>query len=296
VFGALFIFVESRAKEPIIPLDLFKNRIFTLSMITVFITGIGMFGALSYIPLFIQAVQGQSATTSGNSIMPTTFAMILASVASGQLVSRLGKYRVLGIVGMILLDVGLFLLASMTTETPLWQTTLYMIVLGLGLGIAMPLYNLIVQNAFPLERIGVVTSSLTFFRSIGGTVGLAILGALVNNRFQSQFVTELRGINPQMADRLPAEFTQNLTPQALVNPQAMAGIKQALEAQHLSAATINIVLDSILKAMKPALAVATTEAFLIGGGVVVIALIATAFIKELPLRKRNDDAPRMAME
>ncbi|HUS17559.1 MAG TPA: MDR family MFS transporter [Chloroflexia bacterium] len=288
VFLGIFLFVESRAKEPIIPLDLFKNRTFTLSVIVVFLTGLGMFGAVSFIPLFIQAVQGDSATSSGNAVTPMMLSLVVSSVICGQLISRTGKYRVLGIVGMVLLTTGLFLLATMNVDTARWQTIGYMIIMGFGLGIAMPLYTLIVQNAFPMQRLGVVTSATTFFRSIGGTVGLALLGSIVNNRFLSQFHTELSARSPQVAAQLPAEFTANLTPQALVNPAIFDRMREEIAANGVPTSLIPQIIGAIQGAMKPALAVATTEAFLIGASTLVIAIVATAFLKEIPLRKRND--------
>lgn len=294
VFLVVFLVVEARVAEPILPLDLFKNSIFTLSVITVFLTGLGMFGALSYIPLYIQGVQGGSATNSGNAITPMMLAVVASSIVVGQLLSRTGKYRALGIVGMVVLTTGLFVLSTMTLDTPTWETTLYMILVGLGLGVAMPLYNLVVQNAFPITRIGVVTSAITFFRSIGGTVGIAILGAVVNNRFQTQFMTELGKLNAQMASRMPASFTENLTPQVLVNPAAIEKMKQGIAAAGTPPAFVDVAVQTILKAMKPALAAATTEAFLIGGVTLIIAVVATAFIKEIPLRKTNEH-PGMAM-
>ncbi len=287
-FLLAFLFVESRAKEPIIPLDLFKNRTFTLSVITVFLTGVGMFGAISYIPLFIQGVQGDSATSSGNAITPMMLALVVASVVSGQLLSRTGKYRLLGIVGMTLLTVGLFLLSTMSLTTERWQTIIFMIIMGFGLGIAMPLYTLVVQNAFPASRLGVVTSATTFFRSIGGTVGIAILGSVVNNRFQSETVAQLNKANPQFAGRLPAGFADNLTAQVLVNPAAQQQMFQGIERQlNVPSSVATSIVNSIIAAMKPALAVATTEAFLIGGSVLLVAIVATAFLREIPLRKSN---------
>jgi EmrB/QacA subfamily drug resistance transporter len=294
VFLVAFLFVETRVREPIIPLDLFKNRTFTLSVITVFLTGIGMFGAVSYIPLFIQAVQGGSATSSGNAVTPMMLTVVFSSVVTGQLISRTGKYRVLGVVGMVLLTGGMFLLAGMNVSTPTWQTVIYMMVMGLGLGVAMPLYNLVVQNAFPITRLGVVTSAVTFFRSIGGTVGIAVLGSIVNNRFRDESVNQIQQLNPQLASQLPAEFVSKLNPQVLVNPQAIEGMRQAMQAQHVPAALVNGIIDTILKAMKPALAIATTEAFLIGAVTLIIAIAATAFIQEIPLRKTNA-RPAMAM-
>ena len=293
LFLAAFLFIETRAKEPIIPLDLFQNRIFTLSVITVFLTGVGMFGALINIPLFIQGVQGDSATNSGNAIMPMMLALVVVSIVSGQILSRTGKYRVLGIVGMTALTVGMFLLSTMQVDTQRWQTVGYMIIMGLGLGIAMPLYTLIVQNAFPPQRLGVVTSATTFFRSIGGTVGVAVLGTVVNNRFSSEYVARL---DPQLkANPQFSGFLDNLNPQALVSPETITVLQQQMQAANVPANMIGTIIARIQEPIAPALATATTQAFLIGAVVLMFAIVATVFIPEIALRK-GAPAPGMAME
>src|SRR5262249_54801342 len=157
-----------------------------------------------------------TATSSGNTITPMMLTMVVVSIISGQMQSRTGKYRLLGIFGMVAITTGLLLLSRMTVTTPRWQTVAFMMVMGMGLGIAMPLYTVIVQNAFPVQRMGVVTSATTFFRSIGGTVGVAVLGTVVNNRFRSEYMARLSPslkANPQFQD-----FLSNLSPQALVSP------------------------------------------------------------------------------
>jgi EmrB/QacA subfamily drug resistance transporter len=285
VFLIAFIVVELLAKEPILPLDLFKNRIFTLSVITMALVGIGMFGAIINLPLFIQGVQGASATTSGNAITPMMFSLIVVSVVSGQILSRTGRYRILGIVGTLALSGGLFLLSTMSVDTPTWQTVSYMLVIGLGLGIAMPIYTVIVQNAMPVERLGVVTAATTFFRSIGGTIGIAILGGVVNNRFSSEYMSRLPNQvanNPQFSGLL-----SNLSPQALVSPDTITVIGQQLQAAGLPTSQISAILAAIQAPIKPALSAALTEAFLIGAIIVGVSVIATALIPEIPLRRGN---------
>jgi EmrB/QacA subfamily drug resistance transporter len=283
VFIALFIFAESRVKEPLIPLDLFKNRTFSLSILSVLLVGVGMFGALINIPLYIQGVQGDTATNSGNAITPMMFGMIVVSIISGQILSRTGKYRALGIIGTSLFTIGLFLLSTMTIDTPRLQTIAYMVLLGAGLGIAMPLYTLVVQNAFPIERLGVVTSATTFFRSIGGTVGVAVLGTIVNNRFSTEYASRLPALikdNPQLAG-----LVNNLGPQALISPETIATIQRQLASLGMSAQQITAFVNALLAPIKPALDMATTEAFRIGAFIVALAIVATALIPEIPLRK-----------
>jgi EmrB/QacA subfamily drug resistance transporter len=314
LFMAAFLFIETRAKEPIIPLDLFKNRIFTVSVATVFVTGVGLFGAVLYIPLFIQAIQGDSATASGNSVTPMTLAIVISSVVTGQLISRTGKYRIIGILGMGMVTLGLFLLYTMNMDTPRLTTILYMIVMGLGLGVAFPLYTLAVQNAFPIQRVGVVTAAVQFFRSIGSTVGVAILGTVVNNQFHSQFPGELRktmsalpipgggtpgGGTPgggipgggipgggSPIDQLIAGLS-NVNPQALVSAEGLAQLKAQLLQMGTPEAFVNPLLNAITTAMKPALFGGIHEAFLIGTILVGMGFIITIFLKEIPLRKTN---------
>jgi EmrB/QacA subfamily drug resistance transporter len=283
VFLGLFIWREARAAEPIIPLDLFKSRIFSLSIITVTLVGFGMFGAIINLPLFIQGVQGQSATSSGNAILPLMFGSIVFSIISGQIVSRTGKYRILAIVGQIIIAFGMFLLSTMTMDIPTWQTAIYMVIMGIGLGIAQPLYTLIVQNAFPQSRLGVVTSATTFFRSIGGTIGVALFGTIVNNRFVAEYRAQL----PAQLKSSPqfGAFLANISPQALISPDTITAIRAQLQSLHLAAAQIEQTIAAITAPIKPALAAATTEAFLIGAIILAVSVVFVAFIPEIALRR-----------
>jgi MFS family permease len=283
VFLALFLWRESQAAEPIMPLDLFKNRIFVLSVITVALVGLGMFGAIINLPLFIQGVQGQSATNSGNAILPLMFGSIVFSIISGQIVSRTGKYRILAIVGQIIIAIGIFLLSTMAIDVPWWQTAAYMVVMGIGLGIAQPLYTLIVQNAFPQERLGVVTSATTFFRSIGGTIGVAVFGTIVNNRFASEY----QALLPDQIKASPqfSGFLSSTSPQALISPDTISALRQQLQSLSLPADQINQTVTAITAPIKPALGAATTEAFLIGAIVLAVSTLFVVFIPEIALRR-----------
>jgi EmrB/QacA subfamily drug resistance transporter len=307
LFLVLFVFIESRAKEPIIPLDLFKNGTFSLSTFIVFVTGVGMFGAILYIPLFIQAIQGGSATESGNSVMPMTFAMIVSSVITGQMISRSGKYKVIAIIGTVLVTAGMFLLWTMNMDTERWVTIAYMIVLGLGLGVAMPLYTLIVQNDFPIQRVGVVTSSLQFFRSIGSTVGVAILGTVVTGQFQSRIGPELRNAlstaplpaapagGPSVLDRL-VQGLSNVNPQALLSVEGETQLKAQLVGLGVPQQFVDTITEAVFTALKPALFGGINEAFLIGALLLATTLVAVFFVKEVPLRKSNMGAMRSMAE
>jgi EmrB/QacA subfamily drug resistance transporter len=297
VFLAAFVFIEARSKEAIIPLDLFKNSIFTMSVITVFLTGIGLFGAILFIPLFIQAIQGDSATSSGNAITPMTLAVVVASAISGQIVSRTGRYRWMGIIGMAIATVGMALLYTMDMNTPRLATVAYMVVLGLGMGVTFPLYTLIVQNAFPIQRVGVVTAAVQFFRSIGSTVGVAVLGSVVNSQFHDKLPEELQKqvaqLPPQVASRIPVDQLagglSHANPQALVSTEGIQRLHDLLVNQiHVPEQNVGQAVDLIKEAMKPALFTGISEAFLIGTILLGAGLITTAFIKEIALRKTNE--------
>jgi MFS family permease len=303
-----FIFVEAKVKEPIIPLDLFKNGIFTVSILTVFTTGVGLFGATLYIPLFIQAIQGDSATDSGNALTPMMISVVIASVISGQVISRTGKYRVVGIVGMVLVTIGMILLWSMGMDTPRFTTIVYMVLLGLGMGITFPLYTLVVQNAFPMARVGVVTAALQFFRSIGGTVGVAILGSVVNTMFHDRFpgsfansYNTLKAAAPEQvqAGMPPAEALlqglNNLNPQVLTSAEGLAQLKTQLVQQGTPPLFVDQLISVITESMKSPLFAGIQTAFLIGAVLFGVGLVTTSFLKEIPLRKTNDYSG-MAME
>lgn len=177
---ATFILVEKNAKEPVISLELFENKIFVISNIIGFLMGLGMFGALIFTPLFWQGVIGASATQSGNMMLPMMFSNVVASILGGRLANK-ASLRVIFVAGMACMALGFYLLSTMTLGTPLKVAVLYLIVLGFGMGLIMPTVTLAVQNAFPPEQRGVATSVTQFSRSIGSTLGMTILGVLFNN-------------------------------------------------------------------------------------------------------------------
>lgn len=285
VMLALFIWIEVRAAEPIIPPSLFKNSIVTVSNIVVFLTGIGMFGGIILIPLYFQGILGASATNSGNLLIPMMLGMITGSFICGQLLSRAGgHYRILGIIGIAIMTVGVFLLSRAGIDSTYSSVVISMIITGFGLGITMPLYTIAVQNAAPYSMLGSASSSVPFFRSIGGAVGLAILGSVMNNRFASEFIN----LVPQPVKMLvpPAKLDELVhNPQALISPEAQTQLKSALD---LLGAQGSAIYDQLLHGLRQALALAITEAFLIGFFITLAALIVTFFLKEIPLRKHHD--------
>ena len=176
----VFIQVEKKAVNPILSLELFKNRIFAVTNIIGFLMGLGMFGSLMFLPLFFQGVLGISATNSGNIMLPMMLSMMVTSVLAGRLSTRI-PFRLLYIAGMTLMAAAFYLLSTMTTHTTQLTAIEYMIILGIGMGIIMPVLTIAVQSAFGAEKRGVATSATQFFRSIGGTFGMAILGIIFND-------------------------------------------------------------------------------------------------------------------
>ncbi|MFC9775054.1 MDR family MFS transporter [Paenibacillus chitinolyticus] len=224
-----FIIIESRTEEAILPVRLFKNRTFTVLNGIGFLMSIGMFGAIIFVPLFMQGVVGVSASASGTIMTPMMITMIIASIIGGQIVYKIGP-KVQISIGMIVMAAGFLLLTTMSIDTTKLTATLIMFVIGLGMGLVMPILTLVLQESFPKSELGVVTSSSQFFRSIGGTFGMTILGAIMNHKSTSQLTDTLVPVLqklPEQAKELAAKFTEMIhtNPQGLYtflfSPEAM---------------------------------------------------------------------------
>lgn len=282
VMGVLFVIVEKRSDHPILPLSLFQNRIVAISEVVVFFTGVAMFGTIIFVPLFFQGVLGASASISGGFLTPMMLGMVLGSFLSGQFLSRSGgHYRFQGAIGIGIMAVGMFLLSLMTVETSNGMAVINIIIAGFGLGATMPLYVIAVQNAVPYEILGVATSSTTFFRSIGGAIGLAIFGSVLNNRFAAEFMSS---IPATIKAFVPAERLEFLVhnPQALVSPEAQTQLKGMFAILGTQGAAI---FEQMLTILRQALSSALSMVFLIAFALLIIAFIVNLFIKEIPLRK-----------
>ncbi|MCC2686625.1 MAG: yusP2, partial [Paenibacillaceae bacterium] len=183
---AVFIYVEKIAKSPVLPLKLFRSSVFTISNLAGFTMGAGMFGAIMYMPFFVQGVMGTSATLSGYVTMPMTLSLVAGSALGGQLISRTGKYKLLAIGGLVIMTVGMFTMSLMNTETGIPFAILNMILVGIGLGAAMPVFTLTVQNDVKQELLGVATASSQLFRSLGGTIGVSVMGTVLSHRMMNK--------------------------------------------------------------------------------------------------------------
>ncbi len=210
VLIGVFIYVERHAAEPVLPLHLFKTRVFASTSIVGFIVGFAMFGAITYLPAFFQVVRGISPTISGVYLLPLMVGLLAMSIGSGQVISRTGKYRFFPIAGTAIITIGMFLLHLMGTGSSTFEDSAFMLVLGLGLGSTMQVLVTIVQNGVEHSELGVATSGATFFRSIGGSFGTAIFGAIFSNVLVGNLASRLHGVT------LPASFTSSdITPAVL---------------------------------------------------------------------------------
>jgi EmrB/QacA subfamily drug resistance transporter len=238
-FIGLFVLVERRAAEPVLPLHLFRLRTFSTTSVVGFIIGFAMFGAITYLPAFFQVVRGISPTISGVYLLPLMAGLLLMSIGSGQIISRTGKYRFFPILGTGLTTIGLFLLHLMGVHTSTFLDAVYMLVLGLGIGSVMQVLVIIVQNGVPHSELGVATSGATFFRSIGGSFGTAIFGAIFANVLIGNLASHLHGIH------LPAGFSSaDATPALLsklpaaVHAGFVAGYAESIQTVFLVAVPI----------------------------------------------------------
>jgi MFS family permease len=251
-----FVFWQTRAAEPVLPLHIFRSRNFTLMSVIGFITGFVMFGATLFLPFYQQAVQGASATNSGLLLLPMLGAMLVTSMVAGRVTTNTGRYKVFPVLGSALMIVGLYLLSTMDTGTSRLTSGVFMAVVGLGMGCLMQITMLVAQNSVEMKDMGVASSSATLFRTLGSSFGVAIMGALFNHRVQDV-----------MAERAGA-----------------LGSKVTEQSAQLDQASLAKLPEAAREAYQHAVAAGTHSAFLLGAAVAVLALAAAVFVKEVPLK------------
>ena len=275
-FGALFIWIESRAPEPIVPLGLFRMRAFTISVSGMFLAAFGFFGAVVFLPRWFQAVEGASATVSGYNILPLLAALIFSAIVSGQIVARVGRYKILMLSSLVLLAGGLFLLTNLRADTDRPILWLWMVVAGLGIGPSFAVFTLIVQNAVSPEEVGVATASLTFFQQIGGTVGLTIAGTVFAGRMTTEVPAQLlsAGVPKPLVDQFAAGGGAiDLTGTGDLGQRILASVPASARD------SVAPLIPSIVGAIHDAFSIALASTFWVG---VVGALIGFAFLIFLP--------------
>ncbi len=283
----LFVFVESRAKEPIIPLGLFRIWTYTSSMISTFFAAFAFFGSIIFLPRWFQFVQGYSATASGYAVFPLLVGLIGSSIVSGQVVARTGRYKWLTVVSIVIMGVGAALMTQLSATTPLPVLWFWMFVAGIGVGPTLTVFTIIVQNAVPFHELGVATSNLTFFRQIGGTIALAITGTLFETAFSDQLVPKLgaAGVPPQIVTGIGQAMGTgafDLNQVAGVGLNLGQAILAALPAaaQSLVAPYVSNIVTGIYEAFSAAVA----QTFVIGIVAAAIAAVVAATMHEHPLR------------
>ncbi len=289
VMLALFYLWERRTAEPVVPFQLFRNQAFAVSVIAGFLAGFGMLGTIIFVPLVYQGVLGISATNSGQLLTPMMLGLIGASIVSGQLITRIRYYRFLGTAGLAIMMVGVWLLAQVTVGTSPGVVVRDIVIVGVGLGLTFPLYLIVVQSALPRQFLGVATSQIQFWRNVGGTVGTAVLGSILSNRLPGNVRERIAGLN------LPPQVTQGFTsgggsPQALFDPTRLAALRASMPPQ------LAPMFDRVIGAIRLALADTLHDLFLYAALVLVVALVASVMLKEVPLRARQAAAGPLETE
>ncbi|MFE3119256.1 MDR family MFS transporter [Streptomyces niveus] len=254
----LFIRVERRAAEPVLPLGLFRIRTFALVCVISFIVGFAMFGAMTYLPTFLQIVQGVSPTLSGVHMLPMVFGLLLTSTVSGQIVSRTGRWKVFPIAGTGIIAIGLLLLHQLEVDSSTWEMSVYFFIFGAGLGLVMQVLVLVAQNSVRYEDLGVATSGATFFRSIGASFGVAIFGTIFTNLLRNKLTDSLAG-KPLPPGVSPGELASD--------PRSVGSLPAAVRSGVLHSYATSI-----------------TDVFLFAVPVVLVAFVVSWFLKEDKLR------------
>lgn len=283
----IFILVEMKVKSPVLPLSLFRNGIVTVSNLAGFVLNAGMMGAIIYVPFFVQGVKGISPTYSGYVTMPMSVVMILCTAFIGQFISKTGKYKKMAIGGLLIMTFGMVLLHFMTPDTAIYITVIYMCIVGLGLGISMPVFSLTIQNAVEPQQLGVATASSQLFRSLGGTIGIAVMGTVMNSHMTSK-MTELGAasgaaggqmqIDPKYADSIK----EVMNPQTLLDQPKLQSIMSQLPPE------LQTMVDNLVHMVREALSYGVTSTFLTGAIVTAVAVVLTFFLKEIPLRSAKE--------
>lgn len=275
--GFSFVAVELRAPNPLMPLILFTQPLLAISCFSLFVTGIGMFGSVLLIPLFLQSVIGVSAALSGALLTPLIVTVAVTSIISGLILSKTKLYKSLVLFALLLMTVGVFHLARIDASSPLTLIITYMLVVGVGMGLLLPVYTIVIQNAVPHDRIGTVTGFSQFFRSIGGTIGVALFGSIMLSSYRHNLSTML-------ASKVSPE-----TIALLHNPLDAAKLKMELDTllAHSHASETS---SSLLQHVQNALVSSIDGVFMLYAGLLAITLIVSLWLEERPLRSASDYA------
>ncbi|KKC47915.1 MFS transporter [Paenibacillus sp. D9] len=280
--GVVFVFIERYAKNPILPLHLFKNGVVTVSNIIGFFMNFGLMGAMIYLSFFVQGVLGISATYAGYVTMPMSIFMVVTSALIGQRISKSGKYKRYALIGVPIMILGMGIMIIMNS---VWMAVLSMCIFGIGLGMGMPVFSLATQNAVSHKELGVATASSQLFRNLGGTIGIAVMGTVMSNnlaRHLKQALTsadapDLSKLDPEVAKKM-VEFAN---PQTLMNRPLIEATEKSLPEE------ARVIFVQMIDRIRDALGDTLSLVFATGTGVLCISLVLVFFLKELPLRTTN---------
>src|SRR5438128_755855 len=281
--AAIFVWVESRAAEPLIPLGLFRNRSFTISVIAMFVASMAFFAPIVFLPRWFQVVGGASATQSGYQILALLGGLILSAILSGQLVARTGRYKPLALGASVVLAIGLFLLSNLRVDTPLPLLWSWMFVTGIGVGPIFSVFTLVVQGAVPLRQIGTATSNLTLFQQVGGSVGLAAAGTVFGSRLVEELPRQLA------ASSLPPQIVASFSASGAGSLSRLTGVGDLGQAILAGApvttrAQLEPFVPDIVGAIHRAFSLATASTFDFGIVAALVAVVMVVFLREAPMR------------
>ncbi|HEV2412942.1 MAG TPA: MDR family MFS transporter [Candidatus Saccharimonadales bacterium] len=289
VFFITFVFVERKAEAPLLPLSFFKNPVFRVAAPIVFLFGGAFFGGIIYIPLFKQEVQGATATGAGLALTPMVLSIVVVSIAAGQFISRTGRYKILASVGLAVTTVGLIMLSHLGVHTTAGHMALGMIITGAGLGVGLPVFNLVVQNAFPQSQLGVSSSSTQLARGLGGTVGVAALGSVLNNFLVHRLSNLHNNAFVQIAQKTGhgsqvAHLNENSV-QGILSPQGQQAITSQLShlPSQLHPAAMSAYAEFIDK-LKVAFVYSIDKVLVVSAALVAVSFVISLFLREIPLR------------
>jgi EmrB/QacA subfamily drug resistance transporter len=286
VSAVIFVFIESKAKNPIMPMHLFKNNVVTVSNLIGFIMNFGMMGAMIYISFFVQGVIGISPTYAGYVTMPMSIVMVIASTLTGQWMAKTGKYKRYALIGTPIMILGMAMMVYMDSVL---MAVLAMIIFGFGIGLGMPVFSLATQNAVSHKELGAVTASTQLFRNLGGTIGIAVMGTVMANNMTTNLKESLKASAPELAKIDPKTAEQMLT---FANPQALMNTPLLEKTQESLPASAQPVFVHMIDNIRDALSNTLSTVFLTGTLVMVAAFILVFFLKEIPLRTTNQEVKK----
>ena len=276
MIGIVFLVAEARAREPIVPLELFRIRSFSISVAAFFLASFGFLAAVVFLPRWFQVVNGSSATESGYQILPLLGGLIISATAAGQLVARTGRYKALIFAALVTMAAGLWLLTNLRADTPIPLVWLWMFITGIGVGPSFAVFTLVVQNSVPIQRLGTATSNLTFFQSVGGTIGLAITGTIFGTTLAAEAPRQLvaAGVPPELAAAGGGQLDA-ATAVGDLGAAILAQVPEAFRAQ------VEPFIPAIVDAIHQAVSIATASTFYVGVAASLLAALLVAGLKEV---------------